>query len=233
MAVIQRPMPAPAAPTSSAVPTSSAAASAPQLHRRAMDNLEFIRETMARAADVTAVSGWGIAASGVVALGAAALATHTHDGPRWTEIWLATAALALPLSGGAAAWKARAAARRRGTPTLTGSGRRLLLSFLPPFTVGALLTGALVHAGLYTLLPALWLLSYGAGVATGGAFSVRTVPYMGLAFLTTGVVALVGDLLVPVAVAVAPGRWETACMAVGFGLLHLGFGAYIARRHGG
>ncbi len=220
MAVIQR-------------PTALDADSAPQLHRRAMDNLEFIRETMARAADVTAVSGWGIAASGVVALAAAVAATRVHDGPRWTATWIAAAALAFPLSAGASAWKARAAARAHGTQALTASGRRLLLSFLPPFTVGALLTGALAHAGLYTLLPALWLLSYGAGVSTGGAFSVRAVPYMGLAFLSLGAVAVAGTLLVPAAVNAAPSDFEAGCMAAGFGLVHLGFGAYIARRHGG
>lgn len=209
-----------------------AAADAPALHRRAMDNLEFIRDTMARAATVTAVSGWGIAASGVVALGAAARTTRTHDGPHWTATWLAAAALALPLSAGASAWKARRTARAGGTPALTASGRRLLLSFLPPFTVGALLTGALVHVGLYALLPTLWLLSYGAGVSTGGAFSVRAVPVMGLAFLALGAVALLGDLLAA-APAGAPGAWGNACMAAGFGAVHLGFGAYIARRHGG
>ncbi|GJG86277.1 hypothetical protein tb265_14580 [Gemmatimonadetes bacterium T265] len=206
---------------------------APALHRRAMDNLEFIRDTMARAATVTVVSGWGIAASGVVALAAAARTAHVHDGPRWTAAWMVAATLSLPLSAGASVWKARSTARARGTPALAASGRRLLLSFLPPFTVGALLTGALAHAGLYTPLPALWLLSYGAGVSTGGAFSVRAVPFMGLAFLALGTLALLGDLLVPTPPAGAPGAWGNACMAAGFGLVHLGFGAYIARRHGG
>lgn len=220
MAVIQRPEP-------------PAVATAPQLHRRAMDNLEFIRETMARASVVTSVSGWGIAASGVVALSAALATARTHDGPRWTAVWLTAAAVALPLSAGASAVKARRTARTQHAPALTASGRRLLLSFLPPFTVGALLTGALMHVGFYALLPALWLLSYGAGVSTGGAFSVRAVPFMGLAFLTLGTIALLGDLLAPATTAGVPGAWGNACMIAGFGLVHLGFGAYIARRHGG
>lgn len=213
------------------------AADAPALHQRAMDNLEFIRSTMARAAAVTAVSGAGIAASGLVALAAAAATADLQDGARWTARWLLAAGLALPLSAGASALKARQAARRRGAPSpeaAQASNRRLLLSFLPPFTVGALLTLALAHAGLYALLPALWLLSYGAGVATGGAFSVRVVPFMGLAFLAIGAAALAGTLLAPVAAAnAAPDLWGNACMALGFGLAHLAFGAYIARRHGG
>ena len=204
---------------------------APQpLHARAMDNLEFIRDTMARATPVTAVSGWGIAASGLIALAAAAGAARTHSHAGWTAWWLAAVALALPLSAAATARKAR----RTGAPLLTTApARKLILSFLPPFAVGALLTGALVHLAAYALLPALWLLAYGAGVTTGGAFSVRAVPVMGLAFMALGALALAGVVFAPAGLAAAPSALGTACMAAGFGLLHLGFGAYIARRHGG
>ena len=211
------------------------------LHTRAMDNLAFIRDTMARAAPTTAVSGAGIAASGVIGIAAAAVTARMHDGAGWTTTWLLAAALAGPLSAGATAWKARGAGRLRGTPVLPPSTRRLLLSFLPPFAVGALLTAALVHVGVFALLPALWLLSYGAGISTGGAFSVRALPVMGLVFLALGVVALLGYLYAPatpgqataVTSAAAPDAWGNACMVAGFGLAHLGFGAYVARRHGG
>jgi len=47
-------------------------------------------------------------------------------------------------------------------------------------------------------------------------------PVMGVAFMAVGTVALF-----------APPSWATACLAVGFGGLHLFFGALIARRHGG
>ena len=72
------------------------------------------------------------------------------------------------------------------------------------------------------LLPGLWLLLYGVGVATAGAHSVRPVPLMGIAFIALGIIALFvpaldGDLM----------------MALGFGVLQVGFGVVIARRHGG
>ena len=193
-------------------------ADAPALHQRAMDNLEFIRDTMARAGSVTAVSGRGIAASGLVALAAAALAAGDAVGPRWAGWWFAAAAAALPITAAASAHKAR----RTSAPLLAAPGRKLVLSFLPPVVAGALLTAGLWRAGAFGLLPAAWLLLYGAGVATGGAFSVRAVPVMGLGFMALGALALA-----------APAGWGNPLMAAGFGGLHLGFGAYIGRRHGG
>jgi len=190
----------------------------PALHVRAMDNLLFIRQTMERATAFTAVPGWGGVGMGAFALGAAAVA-HTRLTPaEWLATWLGASVAALTLGG----WTMAAKARRAGTAVFSYSGRRFVLSYVPPLLVGALLTAALVRAGLYHALPGTWLLLYGTGVVTGGAFSVRVVPLMGLCFMALGAVALFG-----------PPAWGNLLMAAGFGGLHIVFGLIIARRYGG
>jgi len=88
--------------------------------------------------------------------------------------------------------------------------------------VGALLTVALYRADRTALLPGAWLLLYGTGVVTGGAFSVPVVPVMGMSLMTLGAAALF-----------APAAWGDWWMAAGFGLGHIVFGTIIVRRYGG
>jgi hypothetical protein len=190
----------------------------PALHTRAMDNLSFIRQTMERATSFTSVPGWGGVAMGVVAVAAAVLA-HGHRGtPAWLAIWLGAGAVSLVIGIGTMSAKAR----RAGTSVFSYSGRRFVLSYVPPLLVGLLLTVVLARHGLEAALPGTWLLLYGTGVVTGGAYSVRAVPLMGLCFMALGALALF-----------APPAWGNLLMGLGFGGLHIGFGLVIARRHGG
>ena len=182
-----------------------------------MENLSYIRDTMERATAFTAVPGWGGVAMGVIALGAAAVARGRAPA-EWLTAWLAAAVLAL----GVGSWAMTRKARRAGTTVFSYSGRRFVLSYVPPIAVGALLTMALVRHGDHATLPGTWLLLYGTGVVTGGAYSVRVVPLMGICFILLGAVALF-----------APPAWGDPLMAAGFGGLQIVFGLIIARRYGG
>ena len=188
------------------------------LHERAMDDLRFIRKTMERSGSFTAVPGWGGVAIGAIALPAAWFAAQQPTPQRWLAVWLVTAALACAIAAGTLVIKSR----RFGAPLATGPGRKFLMSFLPPVGAAVALTVALFPHAPTAVLPGLWMLCYGAAVISAGTFSVGAVPLMGIGFMWIGTLALA-----------TPPAWADAWMALGFGGLHLGFGALIARRHGG
>jgi hypothetical protein len=188
------------------------------MQARAMDNLRYIRGMMEAAATFTAVSGWGQVVIGLTAVGAALAAARQSSPWNWVAIWLAEGGIAAGISVASLAIKAHLA----NVPLVTGPIRKLILSFSPAMIAGAVLTAVLVQHGAYAFLPGVWMMLYGAAVISGGTYSVPSVPVMGAAFMVVGTVALV-----------APASWTTALMIVAFGGLHVGFGLWIARRHGG
>lgn len=182
------------------------------------ENLRYIRDTMERSAAFTAVSGWGYVFLGTTALGAAWLAARQVSTFTWLRVWLCEALLAIAIGLLSCAWKAN----RRGLPLFSGPARKVALGLAPPLVAGAFLTFLIFRAGIESALPAVWLLLYGAGIMTGGSFSVPIVPVMGFCFMLLGGLAVLG-----------PAAWGNMFLALGFGGLHIVFGWIIARRHGG
>jgi hypothetical protein len=185
---------------------------------RAADHLRYIRETMENAAEFTAVPGWGGVAMGITALVAAFVASRQATPRAWLIVWLFEAFVAVAIAAPAAATKAH----RANSALFSGPGRKFVLSFAPPIVAGGLLTYSLYHAGAFFALPGVWLLLYGTAIVTGGAFSVRIVPVLGLWLMLLGAAALF-----------APASWGDAFMAAGFGIVQMAFGWWIARHYGG
>jgi hypothetical protein len=185
---------------------------------RAMDNLRYIRETMERATPFTGISGRGEMAIGATALVASVIAARQTTFNFWVYTWLTESLISLLIAG----WSMDRKARATQTALFSGSGRKALFSLAPSVIAGGLLTLVLARAGLSDAIPGMWLLLYGTGVITGGMFSVRAVPAMGLCFMALGALALF-----------SPPNWTNYFMAVGFGGLHLVFGAIIVRKYGG
>ena len=173
---------------------------------------------MERSTAFTAVSGWGYVGMGVTALAASYLALRQPTIEAWLAAWLGEALLAVTIALVAMHQKAS----RLRTPSLSIPGRRLFVGLLPALFAGGVLTVALVRSGDTRQIPGVWLLLYGVAVMQAGAFSVRTVPVMGAVFVLVGAIAL------PL-----PWFWANVMLALGFGIVHIAFGAYIARRHGG
>jgi len=187
------------------------------MDRHAADNLRFIRDTMERAAAFTAVPGWGGVIIGITALGAGAVAFGRPLRAQFL-IWCSEALLALAIAGLAL----RVKSKRLALSLQSRPARRALLSFMPPLLAGAILTVVLYRLQIFGVTPGVWLLLYGAAVVTGGAFSVRIVPVMGLCFMCVGALSVF-----------APSQWGNMFLTLGFGGLHIAFGVVIARRYGG
>jgi hypothetical protein len=187
------------------------------LHERAVADLQFIRQTMEGAAAFTTLSGLGLVAIGLTAVGAGLLAGLT-PGPAWLRVWVVEAVLAIAVGVLTTVGKTRAAR----LPLLSGPLRKFGLALAAPSLAGAALTVALAREGAHAVLPSAWLMLYGSGLLAGGAFSIRLVPIMGACFLALGVVT-----------ALAPPGLGPVAMIAGFGGLHVVFGALVMRGHGG
>jgi hypothetical protein len=188
------------------------------IQQHAMDNLRFIRETMERAGSFTAIPGMGGILMGLSALGAALVAARQASLDGWLAVWVGEALVAVAIGAVTAAHKAKLVK----APLLTGPGRKFALGLAPSIFVAALLTLVLYRSGLYAIVPGIWLLLYGTGILSAGAFSVPIVPVMGVCFVALGAVALF-----------CPLEWSHWFLAAGFGGLHVVFGALIATRYGG
>jgi hypothetical protein len=202
----------------------------PALHERAIQDLSFIRRTMEGAASFTDVPGWGLVTIGCTAVATSAIAAAQPNAGRWISVWVAEAVLAVLIGGGMMWRKMRRHVQAGSPPVLSAPARKFLFGFWPAVFAGAVLTFALVdfnevwrdHSVVPQALPGLWLLLYGVGVTTAGAFSVRAVPLMGAGFMTLGTAALL-----------FPQLSADVLLAMGFGVWQIAFGLWIARRHGG
>ena len=188
------------------------------LNERAIESLEFIRTTMARSAPFTAVPGAGGMAMGAIGLAAAVLAGRQTDEWAWLAVWVVSAAVAVPL--GFVFMHAKA--RRHGLSLWSANGRRFAQGFAPPLIAGGVLTAALVSQSRFDLVPATWLLMYGAGILAGSIASIPVLAWIGGAFMVLGAGA-----------AATAGEWRDLWLGAGFGGLQVMFGFVIARNHGG
>jgi hypothetical protein len=185
---------------------------------QAADNLTFIRSAMERSSTFTAIPGAGGMVMGVIGLIAAGVGARQPTADRWLGTWLAAASVAAIVEVAAMTRKAQ-----RAGMTLTGTNaRKFALGMAAPLVAGAAITYELWTVRDFTVMAPVWLLLYGAGLFTGGMFSVPVVRAIGVCFMAAGIAAIL-----------MPAGWGNVWLAIGFGGLHVAFGAYIARNHGG
>lgn len=184
----------------------------------AVENLRYIRDTIAAAGTFTTVPGKGCIAMGVTALVASGLESVPGLASSWLPIWVGAAIMACAVDLFFMEEKAKA----QGLSLRRAVARRFFMTLVPAFVAGGVLTAALVHEVGRNSITGLWLLLYGSGLAACGVFAVRAVLVAGLAFMALGTVALG-----------LPASWAPAILALGFGGLHIALGLIIIKDHGG
>jgi hypothetical protein len=184
----------------------------------ALENLRYIRDTIAAAGTFTTVPGKGCIAMGVTALVACALESVPSLAASWLPIWVGAAIMACAV----ALYFMEEKAKAQGLSLRRAVARRFFMTLVPAFVAGGVLTAALVHEIGRNQITGLWLLLYGSGLAACGVFAVPAVLVAGLAFMGLGTVALG-----------LPASWSPAILAVGFGGVHIALGVIILRDHGG
>jgi hypothetical protein len=192
----------------------------------AHENLQYIRKTLDAAGRFTAVPGKGLMAAGIATFAGVAV-NRVVTGAPWDDapqrqlaldVWWAVLVLSIAIVSWGIFRKSRLTETRLQLPLV----RKLLWSLCPALFVGGMLTHVALRTQNLDWLPAIWLGCYGAATTNGGLVSVAPVRYLGLALLATAAGA-----------ALSPANYGLVWMAVGFGWLHLVFGAYIAWRHNG
>lgn len=161
--------------------------------RQALDEISAIRAQVARGTQFRGYGPVSIAASGVLALGVAAVQVHWLRGStravgEFLVIWVATAALSVIL----ATLDTIGRARRVHSGFAGAMLQSAVGQFMPSLAAGLLLTAVLTRAAPQNIwmLPGLWELIFSLGVFASCRFLPRQMFAVGIWYLGCGLLCL-------------------------------------------
>jgi hypothetical protein len=172
------------------------------------------------------VPGKGMMGIGLLAIGVTFASLRITGAPwdvlpvnfRGLAAWCALLLASLLIGALSMAQKARRTRNAFWSPVL----RKALWGYGSAMLLGAVLSVSMVLHGRADSLAEVWLGCYGVGLMAAGAVSVSPVRWMGMCFLVLAAVAVI-----------SPPAAGLSLLGLGFGWLHLAFGAYIAWKHDG
>ncbi|GMQ30869.1 hypothetical protein [Algoriphagus confluentis] len=126
---------------------------------------------------------------------------------------LTTAGLVLTIALVSAYFLSQKKSQKNATKLWTASSRRFFATLFVPVVTGGLFSFALVHEEFYHLIPAATLLFYGLGLISASQFTLNEIKNLGYGQVILGLIAA----FFPV--------WGLICWALGFGALHVIYGA--------
>jgi hypothetical protein len=161
--------------------------------RQALAEIRAIRTQVARGTQFRGYGPRSIAASGVLALGVAAVqagwsGSSRHEVSGFLAAWVATAVVSVAMS----AWETVTRAKRVHDGFAKEMTHAAVEQFLPAIVAGVLLTAVLAKAGpqVTWMLPGLWELVFSLGIFASCRFLPRPMFAVGLWYLAAGLACL-------------------------------------------
>jgi hypothetical protein len=194
-------------------------------HQEAAEQLRVIRTMMERATIFRALSGEAALLGGAMSV-AAGWMSEGKTGWAWGGVWLGGLAVVILF----AVWQLLRLAQSHARPLWSHGLKVALRGALPSLVVGGFL--GLLHlqyrsATSETFAACFWILHYGLALLAIREFAPKSMVWLGLAFVATGLLALSAATFVqsmaPLLVRLGP----SGLMAASFGGFHLLYGAAI------
>lgn len=194
-------------------------------HQEAAEQLRAIRTMMERATIFRALSGEAALMGGAVSLAAGWISEGKH-GWGWGSVWLTGLALALIFGS----WQLFRTARASGKEMWSHGLKVALRGALPSLIAGGFLgllflryggPGREAHAA------SMWILHYGLALLAIREFAPKSMAWLGIAFVASGIGAFSAMTFVQAAAPIVSKLGPSGLMATTFGGFHLLYGAAI------
>lgn len=204
-----------------------------------LEDIKVIKKIMEESSRFLSLSGLSGIVAGLLAIAGAVVANLIITGTSMSEEWysvpfvseaagtrtifllLTDMAVVLVLSLAAAVFFSSRKARKSGHNAWTPVTRRMLASLLLPLVTGGLFILITLSRVPANITVASTLIFYGLAVISAGKFTFGEIHWLGVLEVMTGLICL----LLP--------QWSVFIWAVGFGVIHVGYGLFMHLRYKG
>jgi len=204
-----------------------------------LEDIKVIKKIMEESSRFLSLSGLSGIVAGLLALGGAVVANLIITGTSMSEEWYSVPFTADPaghravmllfadmgavlvLSLAAAIFFSSRKARKSGHNAWTPVTRRMLASLLLPLVTGGLFILITLSRVPANITVASTLIFYGLAVISAGKFTFGEIHWLGVLEVMTGLICL----LLP--------QWSVLIWAIGFGVIHIGYGLFMHLRYKG
>jgi hypothetical protein len=204
-----------------------------------LEDIKVIKKIMEESSRFLSLSGLSGIVAGLLALAGAVVANLIITGTSMSEEWYSVPFTADPaghravmllfadmvavlvLSLAAAIFFSSRKARKSGHNAWTPVTRRMLASLLLPLVTGGLFILITLSRVPANITVASTLIFYGLAVISAGKFTFGEIHWLGVLEVITGLICLLLS------------QWSVLIWAIGFGVIHIGYGLFMHLRYKG